>query len=367
MKLTCSAFLALACVANSLHGAPLKTQNLFLIVSDGLRWQEVFNGAEEPLLSKTLGGVHDTNALRAAFWRDTPEARRQALFPFLWGTIARQGQIFGNQAKGSVVIMTNGLNFSYPGYNEILTGLAGSRIDSNDKKPNPNVNVFEWLNTRRNFRGKVVVFATWDVFPYIFNCERSGLPIWPSWEPRFTHNEAAAPPLLNELLNDTTPIVEGVAYDAFLFHAVMEYVARKKPRLGFIGFGETDEWPHATRYDQYLTAAHHVDRFVQRLWETIQSMSRYRGKTTLIIIADHGRGRGPSEWKDHGEKVVGSESSWIAAIGPDTPPLGERFNTPLVTISQMAATIAAFLGEDYCAAFPRAAKPVADILGASRP
>ena len=30
--------------------------------------------------------------------------------------------------------ITNGLWFSYPGYNEMLTGAADPRIDSNDKK-----------------------------------------------------------------------------------------------------------------------------------------------------------------------------------------------------------------------------------------
>jgi hypothetical protein len=37
--------------------------------------------------------------------------------------------------------VTNGKKFSYPGYNEILTGSGDPRIDSNDKKPNRNVTV----------------------------------------------------------------------------------------------------------------------------------------------------------------------------------------------------------------------------------
>lgn len=49
-------------------------------------------------------------------------------------------------------------------------------------------------------------------------------------------------------------------------------------------------------------------------------------------------------------------------MGPDTPPLGERENIQPVTQSQIAATIAALLGEDYNAAQPRAAAPLADAL-----
>src|ERR1043166_904296 len=80
--------------------AASKTQNVFLIISDGLRWQEVFNGAEGQLMNKE-NGVGDTNSLRTHFWRDTPEARREALLPFFWKEIAPHGQLLGNQKKGN--------------------------------------------------------------------------------------------------------------------------------------------------------------------------------------------------------------------------------------------------------------------------
>src|SRR2546428_12657162 len=73
---------------------PLKTRTVFLIVTDGFRWQEVFTGAEEALMDKTNGGVRDVAALRKQFWRETPETRRQALLPFFWGEIARHGQLY---------------------------------------------------------------------------------------------------------------------------------------------------------------------------------------------------------------------------------------------------------------------------------
>jgi hypothetical protein len=355
------ALFSLACLPPA-QAAVHKTQNVLLIISDGFRWQEVFNGAEADLMTKENGGVQNTNALRAQFWRDTPEARREALLPFFWNEIARHGQLFGNQDKGSVVTVTNGKKFSYPGYNEILTGAGDPRIDSNDKTPNANTTVFEWLNGRSGFHSRVTVFGTWDVFPYIFNIERSQLPVWPAWESKFGPYEIAPPQYLADLLRDTTPMWEDLTYDAFLFHAASDYLKRKRPRLVFVGFGETDEWAHAGRYDHYLTAAHHMDDFVRRLWETAQSLPQYRDKTTFIITADHGRGSGPQDWKNHGKKVANSESDWIAVIGPDTPPVGERTQTGAHTQSQIAATIAALLGEDYHAAFPRSGAPIDDLV-----
>ncbi len=369
MKLSWHQFLkclfALSILSISALGqsAPMKTQNVFLIISDGFRWQEVFEGAEEMLITKALGKVADTNALRSQFWRGTPKARREALLPFIWGEMAKHGQVFGNQKKGSVVTVANGKKFSYPGYNEILTGSADSRIDSNAKNPNPNVSVFEWLNGRSSLRGRVSVMGSWDVFPYIFNCERSRLPIWPAWESKFASVGITAPASVVELMRDTTPLWEDCTYDSFLFHAALDHVKHKKPRLVFVGFGETDEWAHAGRYDLYLTTAHQVDDYVRRLWQTVQSMPQYRDKTTFIITADHGRGSGPVKWRDHGEDVEGAEGDWIAVAGPDTPPLNERTQTEAHTQTQIAATIAALLGEDYRAAFPQAGSPIRDILG----
>jgi hypothetical protein len=341
----------------------LRTENVFLIISDGLRWQEVFRGAEEALLNQTNGGVKNVEALRTNFWRSTPELRRSALLPFFWDEIARSGQLYGNQSQGSVARVINTRKFSYPGYNELLTGWADPRIDSNDKKPNPNVTVFEWLQQKPRFRKRVAAFATWDLFPYIFNRERSQLPIWPAWEPRFEDRSITPPPMLSRLLRDTTPIFEGVILDSFAHLAALDHVQRKKPRLVFIGFGETDEWAHAGRYDLYLEAAHAVDRSVHELWTAVQAIPQYRGKTTFIISADHGRGSGPSAWKDHGEKVDGAEGVWLAVLGPDSPPFGERFQTSPVTQSQIAATVAALLGEEYQAAFPNAGGPIDDVLG----
>jgi len=369
MKLLISRFLgwmAAGCIlamAAAIHGATLKTQNVFLIVSDGFRWQEVFTGAEEMLLTKDIGGVRDTNALRREFWRPTPEERRQALLPFFWGEIAQKGQIFGNQNKGSVVTVTNGNKFSYPGYNEMLTGSADHRINSNNKRPNPNVTVFEWLNSRPGLKDRTMVFATWDVFPYIFNIGRSHLPIWPAWEKKFAVDEIKTPAGLDELVEDTTTVWDGVTYDPFLFQATMDNVKRESPRLVFVGFGETDEWAHAGRYDRYLESGHHVDSFVQQLWSTVQSMPAYQGKTTFIITADHGRGSGPENWKTHGITIDGAEGDWIAVIGPDTPPLGERTATQPHTEGQIAATIAGLLGEDWRDALPKAAEPITDIFG----
>lgn len=341
--------------------AHLKTRNVVLIVSDGLRWQEIFSGADRSLMDSEHGGIWaDPKELKQAFWRDDVSERRELLFPFLWSIVAKKGQIFGNQTKGSVAHVTNGMAFSYPGYNEMLTGHPDPKIDRNEFGPNPNVTVFEWLNRMPEFRGKVAVYGTWNVFQDIFNEKRSGLVMQTGWnlpgkgKAKFTPRDE----LMDELYRTTTPLDGEDTYNSFIQVPLLDYVKTSHPRVLFVGYGETDNWAHQGRYDLVLESAHGFDHFVQQLWETMQKMPEYRDQTTFILTTDHGRGSGLSEWKEHGVDEKGSENIWIAIMGPDTPARGERENIDPVTQSQIASTVAALLGQDYPHDVPAAAKPL---------
>ena len=342
------------------HGR--RTENILLITLDGLRWQEVFQGADPELMDKSNGGIQDTNKLRKWFGGGTVEERREALLPFFWTVMAKQGQVFGNQKKGSIARVTNGLKFSYPGYNEMLTGRPDSRVNSNAKILNPNVTVLEWLNGQPAFKNRVAAFCAWDVFPFILNRGRSGLFVRAGWEWLADSKDSPRAAVLNELSRDTARLWEDEVYDSFIFLAAADYLKKQKPRVFFVSFGETDEWAHAGRYDQTLISARRTDDFIRRLWNLAQSMRQYRGKTTLILTTDHGRGSGPAEWKNHGQNVPGAEDIWMAFLGPDTESLGERSHSSPLTQSQIAATIAAFLGQDFPHSFPEAALAIREVL-----
>ncbi|MBC7897625.1 MAG: alkaline phosphatase family protein [Cytophagaceae bacterium] len=341
-----------------------KTRNVVLIVTDGLRWQEVFRGAERALVSRNAGGVRDTTFTLRTFWRADVDARRRALLPFFWERIATQGTLFGNQDQGSVAAITNTRRFSYPGYNEIFTGAFDPRIDSNDYPPNPNVTVFEWLARKPAYKGKVAAIATWDAFRRIFNRERAGFDVIDSWDEPFRGAMASTPraAMINEWYRTSVRMWENNTFDAPMHAATKEYIRQKKPRVLFVGYGETDEWAHAGMYDMVLQSAHRVDGFIRDLWDTMQAMPEYRGSTTFVITTDHGRGSGATTWRDHGEDVDGAENIWIAVLGPDTPAGGEMRTTGRVTQSQVAATLAALLGEDYLTATPGAGAPLTSVL-----
>lgn len=345
-----------------------RTRNVVLIVTDGLRWQEVFSGAERALVSRRPGGVSDTTKLLRDFWRDSPEERRRTLLPFLWETVASRGVIYGNRSRGSEARITNSLKFSYPGYNELFTGAFDPRIDSNDYPPNPNETVFEWLATRPRFKGKVAGVATWDAFRRILNRDRAGIPVLDGWDPPFaaSRTPTARMRVIDELYRTSLKLWDNNAFDAPMHLAAKEFVRANAPRILFVGYGETDEWAHSGRYDMVLRSAHQVDAFIADLWGTMQAMPQYRGTTTFIITTDHGRGSGPERWRDHGSDVEGAEDIWIAVIGPDTPALGERSSAAPTTQSQVAATIAALLGEDWRCRNPAAGAPLEEAIKPSR-
>lgn len=349
----------------SRNDPPPRTRHIVLITTDGLPWTEVFRGAEEILINKEYGNVGDTNALREDFWRDTPEKRRAALFPFLWGTVARQGQLWGHRDLGSEVRLGNGFNVSYPGYNECLTGFPDPAITNNNRVLNANTNVFEWLNSRPGFTGRVAAAVNWDILPWILNAPRAGFPVWSGFDVPAGTRRLPVPDHLTELVDSGRTIWSGVLLDTFVGYAARHAVRTLHPRALYVSFGETDDWAHEARYERHLRAAHEFDRFLAGLWTLVQSLPEYRDQTTFLITVDHGRGPAPIAWKDHGRAIADSAYTWFAALGPDTPPLGERRNTPLIRHAQIAATVAAFVGEDFPAACPQAAPPIRDLMRGS--
>jgi hypothetical protein len=333
----------------SIVNAQQKTENLIIVTLDGFRWQEVFGGIDSFLVTDKKF-TRDSAGMVEKFWAPTKEERRKKLLPFLWNTIALKGQLYGNRWKGSQVNNANKYWFSYPGYNEIFTGYPDDSVNSNDKVWNKNVNVLEFINKQPGYKGKVAAFATWDVFPYILNEKRSGIYVNADVDTlKFADRELK---LINDMQFLTTRPI-GVRPDIFTYFAAREYFKIYKPKVLYIAFDETDDYAHEGSYDQYIGSSHAQDAMIEDLWKLVQSLPDYKDKTTLLITCDHGRGdANKEEWQHHGEKIADAGQIWIAAIGPNTKPLGEIKNSELIFQRQLATTIAALLGFTFHPAHP---------------
>ncbi len=323
-----------------------RTENIVLVTLDGVRWQEVYTGADSTLLFDPLYSP-DTAAASKQFWAAAPTDRRTKLMPFCWNTLAKQGQLYGNRLRGNRVNVANPYWFSYPGYNEMLTGYPDERVKSNDKKPNPNTTVLEFLNKQPGLQNRVAVFSSWDVIEAVVNEGPSGV-YANSANELVTGKLTATDSLLNEMMGRLPSQFAGVRQDFLTYYSATNYLRQHQPRVLFISFDETDDLAHAGKYADHLRQLQSIDGFLSDLWSTLQTMPQYAGKTTLLVTTDHGRGHTPkARWKDHGTKTADSYQLWLAALGPDTPATGEQTGGAVLFQQQLAATIARLMGYDF--------------------
>ena len=111
-----------------------KTENLIVITTDGLRWQEVFAGMDVILANNKAFNQGDSSYIYNHYWNENSLERRKQLMPFLWSTIEKSGQIYGNRLYGNNVNNANPYFFSYPGYSEMMTGYVDTLINIEDYK-----------------------------------------------------------------------------------------------------------------------------------------------------------------------------------------------------------------------------------------
>ena len=322
---------------------PALAKNVFLITTDGFRWQEVFNGADTALIHN-LKFVKDTALMQDLYGASTPELRRQKLMPFFWNVIAKKGQLIGNRNYENKMNVSNFYKISYPGYNEMLTGYPDPKLIPNTPRFNENINILEYLNTQPEYAGKVVAFSSWNIFPYILNENRNALQINSGYEA--VREEDSTDIYINQVQADIKQKTH-CRYDQLTFLSAKEYIETNHPRVVMLGLGETDEFAHQGKYDQYLEQANNVDKMIAELWYYVQTDPFYKDNTSFIITTDHGRGKKPTSWYAHNLFVKGSGDIWQAMLGPGIAPLGEIKTADQIYLKQTAATIALLLGEKF--------------------
>ena len=117
----------------AVHGQDSRKEEprVVLIAIDGLRWQEVFEGA-----------------------------RRDSLMPFLWKMGEEKGCMMGNRNRKSRMEVENGIWKSYAGYSEMLCGVTDDEhIFDNRKQYNPHRSVLEMAAASPDYRNRVSAVA----------------------------------------------------------------------------------------------------------------------------------------------------------------------------------------------------------------
>jgi hypothetical protein len=339
--------IAVAAIAACLFVAALPARGderkVVLVTFDGVRWQDVFRGPDPRIVEdKRFVNTDIKDDVITPAYLKAPDPA-SALMPFLHEVIGRQGVLLGNRDAKECARVANDMWFSYPGYNEILTGKPDPGIVQNDEVWNPNVSFLEFLQKRPDFHGKVAMVGTWTLFPYIVNTQRTDVPV-------------------------NVGFAGGFPTDVKTAREGLRLLQQHDQRVVYIAFGDTDEFAHAGDYAYYLTALERGDDFLRQVWRLIQADPYYHNQTTLFVTTDHGRGDTPLEaWQDHASRryfqrnpkeqpqynetgVTGSDNVWFAAIGPGVDrPASARYHAGTICAEsrQVAASILTVLGEDW--------------------
>lgn len=329
-------------------------ENIIIITTDGLRWQEVFGGMDSAIANNKKFNQDDSAVIYKKYWADNASERRKKLMPFLWSVIENKGQVYGNRNLGNRVDNANPYWFSYPGYNEIFTGYPDTAINSNSYKANPHTTLLEFLNRHSKYKNKVAAFGAWNAFDRILNEERGKFPVYSAFDLTGGANPSTAEKTINSLLKDSyKPFGEEEVLDVFTHYGAMNYLQTKKPKVLYISYGETDEWAHSGQYRDYLNAANMVDKWMQDIWNYIQSDPFYKNKTAVFITTDHGRGDAKKEeWTSHNNKIKDSYQIWMATMGPGIKAKGEVKASQQLYQKQFAQTMASILGLNFTAEHP---------------
>lgn len=348
-------------------------KKLVVITLDGVRWQEVFRGADSTLIAK-----YGSEQGREIFWSEDKETRRKLLFdPTYLGKI---GSLYGNKDIGSSVYVKNAPRISYPGYHEIFTGNIGG-VSSNSATKNPHETVLEFVNQQPNYDEDqdVQVYATWRRMRELFRVESSNLLLFSPmnieygqpkkqislmhWvSPDFRDNfkgkdikefDVAYKDIMGtfnklhpDLLTFGENPLESEQVELLLYSTGKELMKRTKPKVSYFQFSMSDQFGHDGKYDDYLKAIHNVSVFIKDLLDYIENDPFYAGETSVFITTDHGRGIGKN-WKKHSSGVQHSDEIWFALINPEESAKGEVGDTRQYYQIQFAPTMGELLDINY--------------------
>lgn len=287
--------------------ATLATERVLLVVIDGPRDSETFG---------------DTTAAR-----DTTAS----LIPFL----SKMARSFGVASRS---MRNTGATKTVPGYTALLTGWK-------EKLPNTLVStfgierprfrpshptLFERLRKERGLPEEAAVLIA---------SKRKLVRLAHSNDPDYGERFESRAQCGHRVLFGLGDVDDKTTYE----RAIRE-LRDGDPTLLVVAFAESDERGHDGNWDAYRAAIRQADEYTQSLWRFAQSLPAWRGRTTLIVSADHGRHLDGVKdgFKNHGCECEGCRRILFAGAGPDFR-RGVMLDTPRDQ-TDVAATIAALLG-----------------------
>jgi hypothetical protein len=302
-----------------------------LVVLDGVRWQEIFNGVDPTL-------THQRGATAAA------EANPSDLMPNLHRLIESEGPAIGAPGHGAEIAATGPQFISLPGYIEIFAGKPDFGCYRNDCAPAPAQTVADQIEAASG-ADDVALVASW---PNIVRAASAapGFALTAGRKRVGRAETLRADPATARLIDQGAqasafPGDGEYRPDSFTKPIALCVLASERPRFLFVGLGDADEYAHRGDYRGYLAALRSSDEFLGELTETLHSMGSRGRHTTVLVTADHGRAY---NFMDHGPLSPESGRVWLVAAGADVRGRGLVAAGHRHTLSDVAPTVRALLG-----------------------
>jgi hypothetical protein len=253
--------------------APGATQNVIIVIIDGIRYDEV----------------------------------TEEYMPYTLGSLKPQGTFYTNFYNTALTSTTPGHQTIITGVRQLLKNNRHLKTRQRTKEPN----IFEYCRKELG----IPMEKTWIVAGKQGNLEYLDYSLHPDYGYAYRssiyreNDEHLFSPEDVEGYHPTDEQIRDVAFDRMATH----------PSLMLINLKDVDAMGHTGDFEKYTQAIITADRIVYDLWQKIQSDIDYAGKTTLIITTDHGRhsdGVG-SGFKGHGGYSRGDRHLIFLALGPD--------------------------------------------------
>lgn len=215
---------------------------IVVIALDGVRWQEVFRGAD-PNLSREA---------RLARGRETTPER---LMPKLHALIRERGIALG--ARGAPISATGPSFVSLPGYTEILSGRPVPNCHGNHCTLDRPTLLDEIAAMPEVAPEDVAVVASWEGIENALAVDQKVMAIsvgrvHGATRQRFAQDPRAAELLANGEHAGPNPGIEDFRRDRETAQIALHHFDAYRPRFMLLELGEPDEWAHLGDYAHYL-------------------------------------------------------------------------------------------------------------------
>jgi hypothetical protein len=319
---------------------PATSGRIVLITIDGVRAEDVFEGADPKLRPGS-----NVEKLR----------RPEAVMPRTHHLVATRGVALGAERPGCGEVHTaSGANVSLPGYLEIFTGRrTRCRDNTCDRTTSPTV-LDEAVHAGL---GPVASIGSWEVLDHAVSNQffpitrASGAdPSMPMLVSEGTQRWPGSRPIENHALE--LLVASGERAEAYPGHGryrpdastaaiALEYLRSAQPAFLHVGLGDPDEYGHRNDYPAYLASIGRADAFIGQVADTLDGMGDLGARTTVIITTDHGRNR---DFQHHGASSLTSARTFVLAFGGRVAKRGVACPTRDLTLADIAPTIRVLTG-----------------------